>query len=201
MAKVNNKEYVIIFVEGDTDKPFFDTLLDYYKNKTSNMKSYTIVNLKGVANYGKVGAKLKNDLLPKLAGKGHKVKSIFCSYDTDAFEFSQKPQVNWSKVKKDVEELGLKFNRISVKRMIEDWFLDDIDGICDYIKLDKNHRPKNINGKDGNDKLKSIYKQRNKIYKKGSNSSQLIKCLNIEKIRNCRKDELKSLEKELRVKL
>lgn len=201
MAKVIGKEHLIIFVEGDTDKPFFESLLRYYKSKTFNMKSYEVVNVKGVANYGKVGAKLKNGLLPKSANKGLKVKSIFCSYDTDVFEFSRKPQVDWSRVRKVVEELGVKFNKISVKRMIEDWFLDDIEGVYKFLNLDYNHQPKNINGKDGNDKLKSIYKLRNKIYKKGSNSSELIKCLDIEKIRNCRKEELKILEKELGVKL
>ena len=95
---------------------------------------------------------------------------VFCCYDTDVFELAQKPPTNWQIVKKKVCELGIDdFNEIKATRMIEDWFLKDIEGLCKFLGIEI---PKKLEGKDGLEKIKHLFRRgkKPKIYQKGSYS-------------------------------
>ena len=57
-------------------------------------------------------------------------KIVFLCYDTDVFEFTQKPSINWKEVENKLHELGVsKIYHLSADKCIEDWFLLDLQGI------------------------------------------------------------------------
>ena len=77
--------------------------------------------------------------------------SIIYSYDTDVFEFTQKPSINWKEVENKLYELGVnKIYHLSADKCIEDWFLLDLQGILNYLDIKK---PKKIIGKNDVEKL------------------------------------------------
>lgn len=193
------KEYIVIFVEGETEKEFFSYLLNFYKTKSStNLRPYKIINLKGIGNFSsKLSSKLKNDVKVKIDTKGDVVFAVCCAYDTDVFELKAKPPVNWSKVKTDITKLEInRFVQVKAKRMIEDWFLKDIDGLCRFLKIKMRT---NLSGKDGFTKIKTIFKSGNRIYLKGTYCHKFMDDLDILKIRNSIKKELEEFEKLLNV--
>lgn len=117
--------------------------------------------------------------------------------DTDIFDFAVKPPVKMHEVKKELIKSGAsKVIQIQAKQSIEDWFLYDVEGILDFLRLKRNTK---VSGKSGYDKLQRLYKQANKIYCKGSRSNGLIEHLDIEKIVSVVKEELRPLYKALGV--
>lgn len=193
-------KYIVVFVEGDTDKVFFEALLRYYAQKSkSKLNDWEICSIRGVERYeSKVISKLKNGLIPKLAKSNKLVHAVCCSYDTDVFEYAERPVVNWRKIRKSVKELGVpNFLEIEVKQMIEDWFLCDLSGLCKYLKISV---PSKLEGKDGFSKMKLLFKKGNKIYQKGLSCQRFINSLDISVIRNTQQTNLAELEKLLGVK-
>lgn len=85
---------------------------------------------------------------------------------------------------------------VQAKRSIEDWFLNDIEGILGFLRLSKSTK---VSGKNGYDKLQRLYKQANKVYYKGIQSNGMIGHLDIEKIVNAAKDQLNPLYQALGV--
>lgn len=56
--------------------------------------------------------------------------AVCCCYDTDVFEFSERPPVDWKSVKAIVTSLGINyFVEVKVDQMIEDWLLDDLEAL------------------------------------------------------------------------
>ena len=194
MVNKNDNSIIILFVEGDTEKEFYQELINFYRGKiTGKVPKIKIYNLKGIGRFeSKVASKIKSEILPIYSQD--KV-SIFCCYDSDVFELGKKPPTNWDIVEKKLYELGIKsFFKIIAKRMIEDWFLIDLNGLLAFLKLKKSP---NIKGKDANEKMKVLFKAGNKIYQKGNSSHKFIPSLNIENIRGVYFKELKSLEKKI----
>jgi hypothetical protein len=195
---VKSNYQIIAFVEGDTEKEFFEALIKYYRiNSTNSIHHIKIFNVKGIGRFeARVISKLKHDILINTAGE--KI-SVVCCYDTDVFELAQKPPVNWEIIKRNVLALGIKeFIEVKAKRMLEDWLLKDVNGLCKYLKITP---PKKIEGKDGLDKIKRLFKKGNKLYIKGHNSVKFIPSLNISIIRKEVKAELVEFEKTLNVKI
>ena len=136
--KNNNSQRIIIFVEGDTDEEFFKAMLEYYKSVSqTELVPCEVCNLKGVTRYtSKLLAKLKNDILPDAKSKNINIKTVCCSYDTDVFEVRNPLMVNWDSISKSIKRIGVEnFIRIGVCSSIEDWILDDMEGLCAYLKL------------------------------------------------------------------
>ena len=151
MAKkeLMNPSHVLIFVEGDTDEVFFKTLIDYYASVCSNrLLPYDVCNLKGVTRYSsKLLAKLKNEYLPTAKACGYKIKTVCCSYDTDVFEVKQPQIVKWDAIGKSIKRMGIdEFIRVGVKSSIEDWILDDVHGVCNFLRLKQVPSLKGMNG-------------------------------------------------------
>jgi len=193
--------HIVLFVEGDTDKVFFDALIAYYrKTSKTQIASNQVVNLKGVSRYtSKIVGKLENDICPKAVSKGREIKAVFCSYDTDVFEPKGQPIVNWNKVKRDVLRLGIRsFYRIEVFHEMEDWLLDDLSGLCSYLHL--NNIP-SITGNTGYEKILSLFKMANKVYLKGMSVEKFIGCIDMSMIRLKHAKELETLEKMLNVNI
>lgn len=197
MAKKGN--YIVLFVEGETEKEFYQALLKYYFDVHNAIpQKYKIINIKGISRFEtKVISKLKYEIIPT-----HNPASIkvFCCYDSDVFELAQKPPTNWLLVKKRVKELGIHdFNEIKAVRMIEDWFLKDAEGLCKFLNVEI---PQRIEGRDGLEKIKYLFKKGKtpKIYQKGSYCHKFMLNISMSKIRNSQKNELVALEKALGIK-
>ena len=202
MAKkrLMNPSHVLIFVEGDTDEVFFKALIDYYASVSSNkLLPYEVCNLKGVTRYSsKLLAKLKNEYLPTAKLGSYKIKTVCCSYDTDVFEIKQPQIVKWDDIGKSVKRMGIdEFIRVGVKSSIEDWILNDIHGICNFLRLKQ--VPSSLKGINGYQKLLDLYNKARKTYKKGYETKELINALDMSAIRNKRQDVLAPLEEALGV--
>lgn len=198
--KLMNPSHVLIFVEGDTDEVFFKALIDYYASVSSNkLLPYDVCNLKGVTRYSsKLLAKLKNEYLPTAKLGSYKIMTVCCSYDTDVFEVKQPQIVKWDAIGKSVKRMGIdKFIRVGVKSSIEDWILDDMHGICNFLRL--KHVPSSLKGVNGYQKLLDLYNKARKTYKKGFETKELINALDMSAIRNKRQDVLAPLEEALGV--
>ena len=190
----------MIFVEGDTDKVFFDRLIQFYRlNSTTPVASCEVYNLHGVSRYnGKLTGKLRGSIIPAAARKGMEVQAVCCSYDTDVFEYAERPVVDWKRVEIEVRRLGIReFCQVKVEQMMEDWLMDDIRGLCSFLKLKK--KPTVPTGKNGYERLQHLYKLANNVYVKGLGASGLIKSLDIAAIRNKRQMALSELERILGV--
>ena len=192
--KLTNPPHVLIFVEGDTDEVFFKALIDYYASVSSNkLLPYDVCNLKGVTRYSsKLLAKLKNEYLPTA------IKTLCCSYDTDVFEVKQPQIVKWDSIGKSVKRMGIdEFIRVGVRSSIEDWILDDVHGVCNFLRLKQ--VPSSLKGINGYQQLLDLYKKARKTYKKGYETKELINALDMSTIRKKRQDVLAPLEDALGV--
>ena len=184
--KLMNPPHVLIFVEGDTDS-------------SNKLLPYDVCNLKGVTRYSsKLLAKLKNEYLPTAKTGCYKIKTVCCSYDTDVFEVKQPQIVKWDAISKSVKRMGIdEFIRVGVKSSIEDWILDDMHGICNFLRLKQ--VPSSLKGINGYQKLLDLYNKARKTYKKGYETKELINALDMSAIRNKRQDVLAPLEEALGV--
>lgn len=194
-GKESQYSHVILFVEGDTDELFFKALIEYYRQKSQKqLLPCSICNLKGVTRYtSKLLAKLKNEYLPEARNKTFKIQTVCCSYDTDVFEVKHPLMVDWRAFEKKVKKLGIEhFVQIGVKSAIEDWILDDIEGICAFLKMKT--VPKALKGSDGFSKLADLYVKAHRTYQKGYATKELIATLDMGKIVEKRKDALVQLE-------
>lgn len=193
--KETKQSRIVVFVEGDTDEIFFKALLDYYKSVSPHsLLPCEICNLKGVTRYSsKLLAKLKNDYLPDARKNNYKLQTVCCSYDTDVFEVRNPLLVDWNVISKSVKRMGIEnFIRIGVKSSIEDWILDDMEGICHFLKM--REVPKSLKGSNGNARLSDLYSKAKRDYQKGYNTQELICSLNMSVIRKKRSLVLKALE-------
>ena len=195
-----NKPHVVIFVEGDTDKVFFDHLIQFYRdNSTTEVVSCEVRNLRGVSRYtNKIVGKLQNDICPKALKKGMAVTAVCCSYDTDVFEYAERPVVDWNKVEREVKKLGIReFCHVRVEQMMEDWLLDDLAGICAFLKLKKAPIP--LAGETGYQKMQNLFKRANKLYLKGNSITPMMTSIDMNVIRQQRQSALARLESILNV--
>lgn len=200
--KDNKLQRVVIFVEGDTDELFFKAMLDYYRSICQvELVPCDVCNLKGVTRYtSKLLAKLKNDILPDAKSKNISIKTVCCSYDTDVFEVRNPLMVNWDSIRKSIKRMGVEnFIRIGVCSSIEDWILDDMEGICSYLHLKP--IPKSLRGTDGNAKLCDLYSKARRTYSKGYATREMIKTLDFANIRSKRLTVLRELEEALGLKV
>ena len=199
--KENKSQRIVIFVEGDTDEVFFKALLEYYKSVSrTELVPCDVCNLKGVTRYtSKLLAKLKNDILPDAKSKNINIRTVCCSYDTDVFEVRNPLIVNWDSIRKSVKRMGVEnFIRIGVCSSIEDWILDDMEGLCAYLKLKQ--IPNVLKGTDGNAKLSDLYSKARRTSSKGYATHEMIKNLDLSKIRVKHQSVLNELEEALGVK-
>lgn len=171
---------IVIFTEGETDEVFYKRLCNHFGARDLKNLKIIVKNLKGVGRYeSKAPAIIKHQVINKYP-KSNIV--VFCSYDLDVFDvpFQQKPPVDWKKVEKKLRGIGIdKIHHLKADKMIEDWFLKDLESLCAFLKISL---PKRLNGKNAYEKIKFLFKKGNKVYQKGSNVHRFVECLDINKI-------------------
>lgn len=172
---------LVLFVEGETEVEFYKKLLEHLHSDHYGGFGTRIEykNVKGVGGFkSNALRKFRNEVQRKY-GKTCEYTVAFC-HDTDVFEFSEKPPVNWDALRKEFKALGVK-KTIQVKavKSIEDWFLYDSESIKKFLGLSKKEK---INGNSGYEKLKNLFKKADRIYFKGTRCDGFVERLNMEVI-------------------
>ncbi len=124
-----------------------------------------------------------------------------CEYDTDVFENKTCISPDWESVEKNLKRdfSVFSFCRIEAKNSIEDCMLDDLEGLLQALGLPKTTK---LKGRTGQDKVKNLFIKKGVVYdryKGETNIRPVIDKLDIAKIREARKKELKEFEKLLGV--
>jgi len=190
---------LILFVEGDTEVEFYKQVVTNARKLHPKGRFNTHIefrNVKGVGGFKSIALrKFVKEIKPKYPNDCEFTIAL-CS-DTDVFDFSPKPPVNWDDVKNELLNNGAsKIIHVQAKKSIEDWFLYDIEGILTFLRLGENTK---VSGKSGYDKIQSLYKKANRVYYKGIGCNGMIERLDIEKIANAVKSQLSPLYKALGV--
>jgi len=185
------KRGLVIFTEGPTDKIFYKALVEYIMMQNSLKNRVDVLEIVDLGGIGNFSRKLIGIFKSRILIKNKDTKfTVICTYDTDVFELATKPPVNWTSVRKELRSLGaLKVIEIKATRMIEDWFLFDTMGLCKFLGIGS-VTPK---GKDGNEKMKFLFRKANRVYTKGSECGEFIKDLNFKIIHNCLQKEVAQL--------
>ena len=176
------KKRVVLYVEGQTDEEFYNKLKENIKKKIP-MKKFKVDGLdvfcvRGIANFSnKLLAKFQKEIM---ANYPNDEKIVFLCYDNDVFEYGVHPPIDRKKLERSLYEAGAsKVVHLVAKRTIEDWFMFDEQGVLKYLKLNKKTK---INGQNGLDKVKYLFKCANRVYQKGSKVDGLVNNLNMDKI-------------------
>lgn len=193
----SKRKCVVIYTEGETDYEFYDLVLEKLKEKynISKFSADKIIKqcLKGITKFDKkLLRKFEYEIVPKY--KNYEI-IVFLCYDTDVFEDSPNPPVKWSEVEEKLKKLkATKVFHIKAEKCIEDFFLLDLSGICQYLEIDE---VKNITGENGVEKLKKLFARGDRIYQKGFSCEGFIKSLDINLILNEIEDIIEPLIDEL----
>jgi len=195
------KVMVVIFVEGDADEIIINRLLDYYRNNGWHTNvSIKVVNTHGFPNETKMKSQLTRINVTEIK-KTIQFKAVCCEYDTDIFDKGIQNKPDWKKIEKNLKNDFdmLNFCRIEAKTSIEDWLLDDSEGLLKALNLPTDTI---IKGTSGQDKVKKLFKKRNIMYDRFKGKEKIkpyLEKLDISKIEKSRKDELKELKNILNV--
>lgn len=168
---------VTIFVEGDTEVDFYKKLVAYLREKNGGRLhcKVDVKNVKGVGKYqNKVCRIFEKAVKPQNEGCTYNV--LLC-YDSDVFEFSRKPPVDWDAVTKALYEKGANDVRlVKAVTSIEDWFLYDTEGLRKFLKLPRKFKVTGCKGQKG---LSQLFLKARKTYIKGVRCNGLIEALDL----------------------
>ena len=149
---------ITVFVEGDTEIDFYKKLIAYLREKNGGRLNckVEVKNVKGVGNYqSKVCRIFEKSVFAKNPSAEHKV--VLC-YDSDVFEFSRKPPVDWQAVTKALKARGAReVRQVKAVTSIEDWFLYDPEGLRSYLKLPKKFKMTGYKGQKGLELVNDMY--------------------------------------------
>ena len=174
------KKGLVIFVEGETEVEFYGALLRHLKNQCPGKRFPfdTVLppkNMKGIGSFkDRVVRKFEKQVLRTYKDTNF---TVVFAYDTDVFEFADKPPVDWKEVEKAIVKVGAsQVIHLPAKRTVEDWFLMDEDGVKRYLHL-PGSTP--LKGATGLKKLEGAFKKANKVYVKGNSVKGFVDALNI----------------------
>jgi hypothetical protein len=191
---------LVLFVEGETEVEFYKAVISDARQRRVNGRfdiNIETRNVKGVGGFKSIALrKFLKEIKPRYEPDTEFVVAL-CR-DTDVFELSSKPPVKWEEVEKEFRENGAEVIHVKARHSIEDWFLEDVNGIISFLRLPKKTK---ISGSNGYDKLKKLYRQANKMYIKGMKSNGMIQHLDIPVIVNSVKGQLQPLYEILGVEL
>lgn len=186
---------VTIFVEGDTEVDFYKKMVSHFREQNGGHLTckVDVKNVKGVGNYQSKVCRIFEKSI-KVQNPGCRYKLLLC-YDSDAFEFSRKPPVDWPVVVSKLKSLGAdEVNLVKAVTSIEDWFLCDTEGLRRYLKLPKKYK---ISGYTGQKGLEQLFLKAKKTYIKGVRCEGLIDALDLDVIIPQIDQEISILQKVL----
>jgi len=189
---MSQKNRAIIFItEGDTDAYFYEQVLTALDLKQRFIGRFKIINSKSVA---KIQNKGFNKCREYIKDKKISTAYIFVCFDEDVFHRNQKPPLNYAQLKTRLKGLaGVELvEKIVATKQIEDWFLLDLEGICQYLNI----KVKDVSG-TGEERLKQLFKKANKVYVKGRNieNGKFIDSLDMDLVTSKMKAQLTIIEK------
>ncbi len=173
------EKIVALFVEGPTEIEFYKAVVKNIHDKMNTPYdcSFEWYDMHGIGNYKTTALRKFNAL--KENNPDSDIYTVLC-IDTDVFEYSKKPPINKSEIKAYLEKAGAKkVILVEAKSSIEDWFLNDLEGVLSYLRLPKATKRPEGNGQSA---LKKLFKNADKLYVKGEKTEDFIKKLNISKI-------------------
>jgi len=94
------KKLAVLLVEGDTEIAFYTRLIHELRSQNHGELSCRIklLNTYGIGGFcEKASRKINVEVKPQFPN--YKITTFFC-YDTDSFEYSKRPPVNWKEVEK-----------------------------------------------------------------------------------------------------
>lgn len=197
--KYKENTVTVIFVEGDADELVIRRLLDYYRAKGWRCDGdLEIVNTNGFPTEVKMNSKLEQ-IRTRSKDEIVRFKTVCCEYDSDVFELGFQQRPNWKLLEDHLyEKFSMSaFCRIEAQTSIEDWMLDDTEGLLKALGLPINTKSK---GKTGQEKVSDLFIKKQIVYnryKGKTNIQKYIDKLDIGKIREARKMELEEFEKLL----
>ena len=194
----NVKEMCVIFVEGDADELLINRLLDYYKsNGWSRPKGIKVVNTHGTPIWRnmRVGlVRIQQCLDAKVC-----FRAVCCEFDTDVYDKGIQIEPNWKEIEKKLKkEFGVsEFCCLRAETSIENWMLDDTEGVLNALGLPKNTK---VKGTTGQNKMENLFLLKDTPYFRNKGIDKIkpiIDKLDMGKIRETRKKELKEFERVL----
>ena len=176
---IEKKSILTVFVEGDTEADFYKKMIASIRRNLGKGKcNVEIKNVKGVGNYQSHVCRIF-DHSGKKKYPGYNYIVVLC-YDTDVFQYSRKPPVDWNAVIKALSDKGAdKIEQIRAEKSIEDWFLLDSAGLKRFLKLPAKTSISAYKGQKG---LVQLFQKANKSYIKGVQCKGLVDALDMEKI-------------------
>lgn len=187
---------VTVFVEGDTEVDFYKKLISFLREKNGGHLPcrVNVKNVKGVGNYqSKVSRIFLFGVKPQNTDSVHKI--VLC-YDTDVFQFSRKPPVEWESVVADLTNKGAEeVCLVKAVTSIEDWFLYDVEGLRHFLKMPLRFKLSGYKGLKG---LEQLFIKAGRTYIKGAHCKGLVDALDMEVIYPRIKDEVVGLEKMIK---
>lgn len=192
------EEMCVIFVEGDADELLINRLLDYYKsNGWPRPKGIRVVNTHGTPIWRNMRVGLVR--IQQCMDVQVCFRAVCCEFDTDVYEKGIQTEPNWKEVEKKLKkEFGvLEFCCLRAETSIENWMLDDTEGVLNALGLPKNTK---VKGTTGQNKMENLFLLKDTPYFRNKGMDKIkpiIDRLDIGKIREARKKELKGFEKLL----
>lgn len=195
------KDVMILLVEGATEVEFYKKLLKnlYQKYSPKHCVILPPIDMKGIGNYKHGAVRQFGCVVTKFQRSNKYDKNfehtyhVFMSIDTDVFEFHSNPPIDKEKVKKAIADAGGIPHYIEACHSIEDWFLEDRNGIADFLHI--NITNLKINGKNGAEKINKLFEAcpNGKNYIKGEQCKGLVENLDVMKIFNNHQAEFSEL--------
>lgn len=193
---------LVVFVEGDADELIVHRLLEYYaENGWKRNEGILIYKTHGTPMFGK----MKKGLIKIQQDMGGKVcfKAVCCEFDTDVYVNGFQKEPDWELIGKELKRYFgvVEFCCLKAETSIENWMLDDVEGLIAALGLPKTTK---IKGTTGLEKMGNLFRLNRQSYSRNKGKEKLkpiIDKLDIAKIREARKKELKQFEKLLGVSL
>lgn len=194
------EEMCVIFVEGDADELIINRLLDYYKsNGWDRPKGIRVFNTHGTPIWRNMRVGLVG--IQQCQNAPVCFRAVCCEFDTDVYEKGIQTEPDWKDVEKKLKkEFGVReFCCLRAETSIENWMLDDTEGVLNALGLPKNTK---VKGTSGQNKMENLFLLKGTSYFRNKGMDKIktvIDKLNMAKIREARKNELKGFEKLLGV--
>lgn len=190
-----NNVHIIVLVGNEADESFLIWMLTYYQEVLSkSARNWEVYNVKGIRHriqrVNKKNASILNSENVQL------VVFAFCS-DMSLYPFAEKPVIDWDDLKRNLLIQNIAgFYEVKVDKIIEDWILDDLSSICEYLNI---KIPNTIEGENGYKKISSLFRKASKQYITDYSILDLLPYLSLDRIRKCRQSCLLDLEKKMGV--